>query len=873
MTTLSILISVFTFSLLSLTVQSDNENGGHDICTKYGVLHHLESFFPSQTVEKEISLDLAEFRDVFEKLATTIPQFKEMLDQFDTVEELERLEPDPLIPFIEDFNLIKVESLANVDFAATCSKKNASLIAIEPESLPLLVSILKAKNVAKTPVLALAIPNKIVSLTGKLIHALTSAQFSAYETNRQSVTLMLSADDSIAFEDTPTAATTILCIKRNNPFDLPNSLRTLWLKTTSRIQSTLPTILKWGGLMSRFMYDPPASSSQTPPTPTSDLAIAPPAALNQILSFVTKFSFKNSWLNLTPSGIGSFLGYCENFKGLLNTFSSINSPLASIQPYLERWSKSRPSVKRFPSTLLLNLDPSRILKYLSLASNFRTTGLVSIRPLLTGDNWQKGPRGSFIRTLLTVQVYNIDAPAHLFQIKPVFYNRQMTDMKYLIKWSDKAITFTNRPALLKCTSHHPSDIDTPDLKICHGFQQPGQTQADVSQRTACANLFLNEIGDYSNCLPSPSSPSSSTGRSGQAIAVRASCANFDNSVALVSSNLPSIKVVVRCSVRKFKVLELHLFPTFLETSCPIYWVRSVNDEVLLLPDNLPEHLIGEGRSLDFLIKEPLAPIAPVDNPPLDVTTTRKSRTQFLTTTTPSSYDLDFGSDFYSDGFSLTEFFQDPANVSYIVAAVVVLLLTLLLIPLFILLCKYTSCSKLNCCNCSKSCFKSFFKICKRSHNESSNNSSCCPRRKHKPTTKVYDSEFESDIELETVTPAKATAKAGSSKKYKLHSLNESELEELSNLMQERLQLKNKAVSKKDRTNLTPTAPALPAANNSDYTLMPSKSNLSVAATSNRSSATAVPSAASSMGNISIRSAPSNSNRRTKQLVSHTFRHE
>ena len=881
MKTIFIWLSIFVYllSFLSVTVRSENDKP--DICNKYGVLHYLDMFYLSQKIERTVHLDLSEFRDIFVNLQTNIPPFLSQLQQYDTAEELDGLEPVKLIPFTEDLNLIKISSVSGTDFSETCKKYNASLLPIEPITAAKLNKILKSESLAKVPVGAYIIEGKIISLKGQIMHSLPASDAANYLTNYKTLTLMLHSDDTLGLETTPSASIEILCSKINNPFDLPStsSMRNLWLKTVSKIQSTLPVIAKWGNLVGRFMYDLPtgtaSTSSPTPAPTTADLQISPPTPLMQLANFITKFSFGNHWTQLAPSGFSDFLKYCDNFKSLLTAFTSTNAPSTSSEPKLQRWSNANPENRRFPSVLNLEIEPERILKYLSLELNFKISGPVFIQPLSTGRTWHSGPKGALIKAIITFRVYDSDSPAYLYQIKPVYYKNQITSMKYLIKWSTQSITFSNQPALLRCTKHS-SDFSAPDIKVCHNFQQPGQTQADVTQRTNCAKVLLNEIGDYSNCMINPYLPAS-TDIKGNAVGIRAECSGYDQSVAIISSTAQRIKILIRCSVRSSKDIVLSSFPTYIETSCPIYLIQNNGDPTLLIPDSQAQHLSGQTRTLDFLINSPPPPLQPLPEETVEPTTianhktvTRKTRTSPRPTTTSFVFedDEDYSTSLteppVSESFDFKEFFQNPTKVLYFSITIIAILAVMILTICLICYCKCPSCIKDNC-------LSDPFLKCKSENEDGCSN--CCCFKKHEPTSPETPADLaldsESEIEIAPVRSRTRTnsVTSNSSRKYRLDSLSETELNELSKLMQQRINTLNKD----EETNLSPSAPVMAPANNTRYAPVPSKSNLSNfnKTASNLNSMSRNASVASSMG--SIRSAPSVSGQRPRQIVSHTFR--
>lgn len=828
-------VLLFLLYLFNL-VRSDAEPL-QDICTPYGVLLHQDYFFLSQKIEREVLLDLTELKSAFDQLKTNIPLFKTEIEHYDTAEELENLEPVKLIPFTEQLNLIKVEAPPAVSFSKTCQKYGATLIALEPIHLKKLNAILIAEQIDKIPVNALTLHDKIMSLTGRMFLPLTAAQFATYEGSRATQVLMLTKNDQLEHNDLPSAAINILCSKINNPFDLPGSQRSLWLRTVDKIKTTLPEILKWGQIIGKFLYPPTKSTSgqtsSTTAAPVTDLQIPPPTALSQIATFISKFSSSSSWTNLELSGFTDFLRYCDDFKSLLSTFSKLNSKPSA--PSFSTWSRNPSSRGRFPSKLELEIEPHVLLKYLSLESKFLISKLVSIQPILTDKTqWQSADQTTHIKALITARVYNSEEKAHLYQIKPLFYKGQLSTMKFLITWARQAITFSSQPVLLKCSLTHPTDLSTPEEKVCHSFHQINNQLKDTPKRIECANVFLNSIGNFNSCVSTQ--PSVSTWNPREAVAIRSECPPYKSSVVIISSTQKKIKIVVRCTGSSQRVVELKSFPTYLETSCPIFQVTP-EGEILLLPDNQAHHLTDEERPIDFLINEPPLPIEAPLPPARPITST-------TSTVTEAVMYLDYEDDAVTtttEGFTLESFFSEPLNVTYFSIGIGIFIMILVLSVCTLLFFKYSTPSEggTRCCSCSS--IKTLFQ------KSSCHNESCCMPQS---TGSRSSNKFETEASSKDISARSSSSRQNSTSRSKLHSqLSEIELDELSNLMHERLQDRlDKTLAKKSNIATSSSLPFKTSVNNSEMTIASAPSLASLK---------------------SIQSAPGSIRKQTK--VSHTFR--
>jgi hypothetical protein len=294
-------------------------------------MHLLDTFHISQKIEKELNIDILDYKDAFDQLNEKLPSFQAELEKYDTVQELKALEPLPLIPFSEQVNLVKTavpfgESAENV-----CSKLNGSLIAIEPQQVKNLLEFMESNSIENLPVRVNTEAN-IQSITSKFLQSLTDDEINTYSSSAKSlITVLSKTDGKFKHITIPTTEYNILCSKINNPFDRPNAMQNLWLKTASKISASLPELRQWGSLVRKFLHTPARQSSATSQPPL-DIQLPIPTSLSQVISFISKFSSEKSWTSLLPSDFPGFLQYCDNFKTLFGMFSK-TSPKTELLPF------------------------------------------------------------------------------------------------------------------------------------------------------------------------------------------------------------------------------------------------------------------------------------------------------------------------------------------------------------------------------------------------------------------------------------------------------------------------------------------------------------------------------------------------------------
>ena len=809
------------FLLFCLSVNQSTCQKSSDICTKFGVMHLLDTFHISQKIEKELNIDILDYKDAFDQLNEKLPSFQAELEKYDTVQELKALEPLPLIPFSEQVNLVKTavpfgESAENV-----CSKLNGSLIAIEPQQVKNLLEFMESNSIENLPVRVNTEAN-IQSITSKFLQSLTEAEINTYSSNAKSlITVLSKTDGKFKHITIPTAEYSILCSKINNPFDRPNAMQNLWLKTANKISASLPELRQWGSLVRKFLHTP-ARQSSTASQPPLDIQLPIPTSLSQVISFISKFSSEKPWTSLLPSDFPGFLQYCDNFKTLFGMFSK-TSPKSELLPF-SQWNSNKIPGLRYPGTLALNLETSVLLKYLNLDQHFRLSGPVLIQPLSTGPNaWNSGQDGTFIKVTATFRVYSAKEQAHLYQIKPVFYKNRITSMKYLITWGSQSITFTAQPALLQCSINR-EDILSTETKICHSFSQPGLPALDIERRISCAKILLSEQGNYDDCLPVTIND-----EAGKTIAVRGDCEGYPTPIVMISSTLRKIKVSIACSAAQKKAVEFTSFPAILETPCKLMLVTR-DKEVALLPDNQPNHFNDQHRPLDFLINTPPSVAEPqpeVSVPEVETTTELSFKT----------------------------FFFQPTYVSYFAVGVSIFTLTLIFFACLVLACKNLTIQEIlvACCCCKPDSIASFLKKCACKLNCKCKHKNCC----RKQTSQSTDQSSDSEVEEVTIRKPKKSSLKKKTNKTKINPLTDIELEELSKLMQARFE--QRLPKQVNQQNNFPSAPPSMDASMASIPPMPSLP------------ASTLPSPNLSMMNLSVKSIPNSSLKRPTKIVSHTFR--
>jgi hypothetical protein len=160
----------------ALTKSSQAEERENDICAYYAILTKIDEFHLTQQINQTIGIDLSNMISEMESVESASNAFKMIAEQsYSSEEKLKETEPELLIPFTPDYNLIKVTG-PNPNFANLCKMKGGKVLEFEPETKSKLTSILTNLAIGSTPFKAYPDKSYLVSGKGSVLDAPTSPE-------------------------------------------------------------------------------------------------------------------------------------------------------------------------------------------------------------------------------------------------------------------------------------------------------------------------------------------------------------------------------------------------------------------------------------------------------------------------------------------------------------------------------------------------------------------------------------------------------------------------------------------------------------------------------------------------------------------------
>ena len=543
---MSVLVIFGLFLTLSQVVTEPNL----DLCGKYAILNLMDEFHIGQTVEKIINVDLGNYEKLFENLATKVSDFKTNAEKYDTEDEINALEPDPLIKFSENLNFIKVSVSRTQDFNSRCRAKQAAMIPLEPFMIEEITKIMKETAILRTPVSILAIGEDLVSHTGSYFDTIREDQRTLIDNNFKKLTGMLLANGSVYFE-TDSTPETGLCQKSSNPWDIKGPIRSKFLTTIPKIIKVLPKIQEWAENFKIFNKKAKLNLGSLSAGPEK-YQLALPSQLTNIQNFIGKYSRALTWEKTIPSSLNDFLGFIQCMRDLIPSFS-----------------EKRNENQSAPRMQIQTVDDARLVAHLGIPKHFSISGKLTIKPVSNHKLLENS-----IPVAISALVFNTLEKAYLYQVKPLIFERKMVDIQYVITWAGKALSFTSMPSVLKCQVESPDPAEKP-VKVCSSFQQPGAAAMSINDRTKCALALLSTTTseNIKHCPVSLTQGSSVT-------ASRAQCEGFSGEVAIISSHKP-IKITVRCTETDARTLTYKMFPIKIQTGCELRLVEGKTEKLLL----------------------------------------------------------------------------------------------------------------------------------------------------------------------------------------------------------------------------------------------------------------------------------------------------
>ena len=560
---ISLLMIVFV-CVASLESTEITEIRSPEICGQYAILSKIDEFYLVQEVKKRVNIDLAQIMDEMDSIETPGALFKNIAEQYNTEEKLTAAEPDELIPFTHDFNLIKVEG-TNPTFANICKKKGARMLEFEPEFKSKIANIMKLRNINSTPFKAYPDKNYLVSGRGSVVDtpATPETKFPqlkhAYPQLRQDGVFEYPLEANLVAINN--SQTTGLCLKPNNYWDLNTPARTKWLRTIKQIINSMNSIPLWKEAASKLTTKLPLGPQTT--ETIKKVILRAPAQLRKMITFFDKYQFRESWENTSPSDGTDFFSYLDNFKVIGNFFKK----LLRLNPR--------------KGTVLLPLDEAELLKEQMAQGDLtipHSTSLM-VRPLHMAH--KNGEDDSILPSVMVAEIQtegmDKDDLISIYLVKPLITvipeidnSPVIPNITYIVQTKKETRAMQQQPLPYGC-AEDDQNTQEDHIKYCRGFHIPKATSLSTQKEHMCGKALISEekSENIKHC-PMQQPPN-------KPLVYQVQCQEM---TAAISSPRPVV-VRIRCNGKLTFMKTYTTFPVYFKTNCEIRELIGIKEEVLL----------------------------------------------------------------------------------------------------------------------------------------------------------------------------------------------------------------------------------------------------------------------------------------------------
>ena len=564
-----------------------------DVCTSRAVLKQTDEFYLSQIYSKTIDASLENYKQILAEIESQINNFKTNAVKYDSLIDLDQLEPLPLIPYTEQNNLVKVTGLAS-DFITACHKHGTSPIDLTPATAKRLQQALIDQGLDSTPFLAYSVKNHLASQHGFILKQLPLDQdmknkYNMFTKEGEIVTPVLATTvapttDSSSGSRASTTATpavekniTGLCMKPNNFWDSGLN-RDSWIPMIAKIIKSLPSLVEWGESISNFLRKPVVRTDPVRKEDRQIFKFSLPSGLNSILKFLKKYSSAAAWESSTASDVNDFKNYIDNYSSFSKMFRAATKTIHRNSTEI--------SQAVFPS---FSTDNNKLLRFLEIDSNkHKITGNIHMVSTL------KNPDEQTVTINIRFKLVDLQDKIIIFTIRPLIFRQSITASKFLLQSHRKNLALLEEPRPTGCNQEN---FNNEEIKVCQGYVTPGLELQQPQTALACGSSLLleTEAEDFSKCMliSPPSEP----------LAYRTDCKDYS---LVISSTVP-LKIRVYCDTFLRDTIDLTRFPAYLDTSCE---VKILNGDVerILVPQ-LHSDFIQDSKSLVPVLLPPTLPSA------------------------------------------------------------------------------------------------------------------------------------------------------------------------------------------------------------------------------------------------------------------------
>lgn len=500
-----------------------------DLCNSRAVLTLIDTFEMRKQISSEGVFDLSLYNKLFGEIVKYKPIFKNMLSNLTDPDILRKSEPDPLMPFNNDFNLIKITGEIN-KFPALCKAKAGKMIRLENISQKKqLLEIMAANDIESTPLYLEINKNMLFFADGTFYSTTNDAAALNIKTGDFPILLR---DGNLRFPSSTsvsTETTTGLCVKNSQPFDSKDKNLNIWVSLANQILHKLSLLPKLEKGFNSVFKD---IKQKMETRPNNSYELKPPIFLNKVAKFLQKFSNPSYWIELSQNGIFEFTDFVQNLQSLIDFFqkikindNKINLPLYDLNALVN----------------FLNMGPdlgvfgqNAIFFPLSTYSTDENSGPELVRSKIIFDAVSPGTN--------IVRIYNV---------KPFFTATKTLPRAHFIIKTNRSFFSTYSEVLpIGCKILN-------GVRTCEGLKLTKlTTQNPIPMK--CTLALLDEGSDIESC------PVEQTNLS--FVSYKASC-NSANTIVL--SSIQPVSVNVICNGVFKKLLKLTRFPAYVTTNCEL----------------------------------------------------------------------------------------------------------------------------------------------------------------------------------------------------------------------------------------------------------------------------------------------------------------
>ncbi len=573
-----LVLFIIIFYLIILSTPYVLSERQDEICGHYAVITKIDEFLITQKIKKTLDIDLTPVMDEMGSAELSSFKFRSIAEQYNTEEKLRLQEPDQLIPFTSDFNLIKVSG-TNPTFANICKTKGARMVEFEPEKKDILVGIMTSLGVESTPVRAYVDKTYLVTSKGSVLDAPVAPETKLLHLKSAYAQFTNEGQFEYPRENTlPTIATTIitgLCMKPNNYWDLQTTSHQKWLNVIKTILKTIQSFSSWKDAATKMISRIPiGTNNQARTSNTQRIAMRLPDQFRKIMSFFNKYQARESWENSNPRDSHDFFSYLDNFKAVAKYFGKI----LHLHPTKK--------------TLTLPVEEmSQLKEHMAVRGlSAQSSNSMIVRPIQVAqtENQQDGTSTSIMTAEVSADGADEDDLVTIYLVKPFIRTEDqiiiLPNISHIIQKKDQFRATQQQPIPFGC--NHNQD----ETKTCQGFHMPKVTSIQMQDALKCGKALMSTTNttEITKCPMQPPVF--------KPLVYQVQCLEM---TAAISSIQP-MQVRVYCD----GVLKLNkrytTFPIYFNTYCEIREFINAEEKVIL-PQRYDE-ILQTPASMDDILK-------------------------------------------------------------------------------------------------------------------------------------------------------------------------------------------------------------------------------------------------------------------------------